>query len=75
MKSFGVSHRMYKCYFCKDYFLKYRLEKVAMKSLAVPKETTLSAAQDQTTNKDDVSVRSSDPDPAGERKHQYELTT
>lgn len=46
-----------------------------MKSLAVPKETTLSAAQDQTTNKDDVSVRSSDPDPAGERKHQYELPT
>lgn len=46
-----------------------------MKSLAVPKETTLSAAQDQTTNKDDVSVRSSDPDPAGERKHQTSVRT
>lgn len=46
-----------------------------MKSLAVPKETTLSPGQDQTTNKDDVSVRSSDPDPAGERKHQTSVQT
>lgn len=48
-----------------------------MKSLAVPKETAVSAAQDQdqTTNKDDVSMRSSDPDPAGERKHQTSVRT
>lgn len=46
-----------------------------MKSLAVPKETAVRAAQDQTTNKDDVSVRSSDPDPAGERKHQTSVRT
>lgn len=45
------------------------------KSLAFPKESTVSAAQDQTTNKDDVSVRSSDLNLAGERKHQTSVRT